>query len=111
MTTRLLGIPIVYTQLLSLSLSRCVPVYLIFRSMMDRYLRPETAICQVVQFERLLNYNNQKMPFASAAIGRVYRNEISPRAQLLRTRYDATMNLSLTLSLSLSLSLSSSTRY
>ncbi|CAG8747915.1 3080_t:CDS:2, partial [Ambispora leptoticha] len=50
------------------------------------YLRPETAQGQFLNFKRLLEFNNEKMPFASASIGRSFRNEISPRAGLLRVR-------------------------
>ncbi|KAJ1767346.1 Glycine--tRNA ligase 1, mitochondrial [Coemansia sp. RSA 1843] len=50
------------------------------------YLRPETAQGQFVNFARLLEFNNQKMPFASAMVGRSFRNEISPRSGLLRVR-------------------------
>ena len=34
----------------------------------------------------LLYYNGGKLPFAAAQIGQSYRNEISPRAGLLRVR-------------------------
>ncbi|KAF9167842.1 Glycine--tRNA ligase 1, mitochondrial [Actinomortierella ambigua] len=50
------------------------------------YLRPETAQGQFLNFKRLLEYNNDRMPFASAQIGRSFRNEISPREGLLRVR-------------------------
>jgi glycyl-tRNA synthetase len=50
------------------------------------YLRPETAQGQFLNFSKLLEFNQQQMPFASASIGRSYRNEISPRAGLLRVR-------------------------
>ncbi|OMJ22408.1 putative glycine-tRNA ligase [Smittium culicis] len=50
------------------------------------YLRPETAQSQFVNFSRLLEFNNQKMPFASAMVGKSFRNEISPRSGLLRVR-------------------------
>lgn len=50
------------------------------------FLRPETAQGQFVNFKRLLECNNDKMPFASAMIGRSFRNEISPRSGLLRVR-------------------------
>ncbi|BFZ59366.1 Glycine--tRNA ligase 1, mitochondrial [Saitoella coloradoensis] len=50
------------------------------------YLRPETAQGQFLNFNKLLEYNNAKMPFASASIGKSFRNEISPRAGLLRVR-------------------------
>lgn len=50
------------------------------------YLRPETAQGQFLNFSKLLECNNLKMPFASASIGKSFRNEISPRAGLLRVR-------------------------
>jgi glycyl-tRNA synthetase len=50
------------------------------------YLRPETAQGHFVNFSRLLEFNNGRIPFASAQIGRSFRNEISPRAGLLRVR-------------------------
>ncbi|KAL7753635.1 Glycine--tRNA ligase 1, mitochondrial [Sorochytrium milnesiophthora] len=50
------------------------------------YLRPETAQGQFVNFGRLLEFNNGRMPFASAQIGRSFRNEISPRQGLIRVR-------------------------
>ncbi|PSK56010.1 hypothetical protein B9Z65_4888 [Elsinoe australis] len=50
------------------------------------YLRPETAQGQFLNFRKLLDYNNNSMPFASASVGKSYRNEISPRAGLLRVR-------------------------
>lgn len=50
------------------------------------FLRPETAQGQFTNFKRLLECNNDRMPFASAQIGKSFRNEISPRAGLLRVR-------------------------
>eukprot|EP00559_Dactyliosolen_fragilissimus_P006532 CAMPEP_0184861516 /NCGR_PEP_ID=MMETSP0580-20130426/6184_1 /TAXON_ID=1118495 /ORGANISM="Dactyliosolen fragilissimus" /LENGTH=726 /DNA_ID=CAMNT_0027359043 /DNA_START=110 /DNA_END=2290 /DNA_ORIENTATION=- len=50
------------------------------------YLRPETAQGLFVNFKRLLDANAQKMPFAAAQIGLGFRNEIAPRAGLLRVR-------------------------
>mmetsp|Transcript_29931 Transcript_29931/g.39331 ORF Transcript_29931/g.39331 Transcript_29931/m.39331 type:complete len:738 (-) Transcript_29931:294-2507(-) len=50
------------------------------------YLRPETAQGLFVNFKRLLDFNGQKMPFAAAQIGLGFRNEISPRAGLIRVR-------------------------
>ena len=50
------------------------------------YLRPETAQGQFLNFSKLLEFNQQGMPFASASIGKSGRNEISPRAGLLRVR-------------------------
>lgn len=43
------------------------------------YLRPETAQGIFVNFRRLLDYNNGKMPFAAAQIGTGFRNEIHPK--------------------------------
>ncbi|KAJ7176560.1 hypothetical protein C8R46DRAFT_889415 [Mycena filopes] len=50
------------------------------------FLRPETAQGHFLNFSRLLEFNNGRVPFASAQIGRAFRNEISPRAGLLRVR-------------------------
>mmetsp|Transcript_6700 Transcript_6700/g.18764 ORF Transcript_6700/g.18764 Transcript_6700/m.18764 type:complete len:690 (+) Transcript_6700:167-2236(+) len=50
------------------------------------FLRPETAQGIFVNFRDLLFYNGGKLPFAAAQIGNSYRNEISPRAGLLRVR-------------------------
>ncbi|KND86385.1 putative glycine--tRNA ligase [Tolypocladium ophioglossoides CBS 100239] len=50
------------------------------------YLRPETAQGQFLNFRKLLEFNQGAMPFASASIGKSYRNEISPRSGLLRVR-------------------------
>ena len=50
------------------------------------YLRPETAQGIFVNFPRLLRYNGGKMPFAVAQIGTGFRNEITPKNMLLRTR-------------------------
>jgi len=50
------------------------------------FLRPETAQGLFVNFKRLLDYNNQKVPFAAAQIGLGFRNEIAPKNGLLRVR-------------------------
>ena len=50
------------------------------------YLRPETAQGLFVNFKRLIDFNAQKMPFAAAQVGLGFRNEISPKAGLLRVR-------------------------
>jgi glycyl-tRNA synthetase len=50
-------------------------------------LRPETAQGMFVNFKRLLEFNQSKLPFAAAQIGNSFRNEISPRAGLLRVRF------------------------
>ncbi|XP_064647807.1 glycine--tRNA ligase-like [Lineus longissimus] len=50
------------------------------------FLRPETAQGIFVNFKRLLEFNQGKLPFAAAQIGAAFRNEISPRAGLIRVR-------------------------
>lgn len=50
------------------------------------FLRPETAQGMFMNFRRLLNFNGRKFPFAAAQVGTGFRNEISPRAGLLRVR-------------------------
>uniref|UniRef100_A0A7S2WQ73 glycine--tRNA ligase n=1 Tax=Mucochytrium quahogii TaxID=96639 RepID=A0A7S2WQ73_9STRA len=50
------------------------------------FLRPETAQGIFVNFKRLLDFNNGRVPFAAAQIGLGFRNEISPRAGLIRVR-------------------------
>lgn len=51
------------------------------------FLRLETAQGHFINFKKLLEHNNDRMPFASASIGKSFRNEISPRQGLLRVRY------------------------
>jgi len=50
------------------------------------FLRPETAQGIFVNFRDLLYYNGGKLPFAAAQVGQSFRNEIAPRAGLLRVR-------------------------
>lgn len=50
------------------------------------FLRPETAQGIFVNFKKLLEFNGGKTPFAAAQVGHAFRNEISPRAGLLRVR-------------------------
>ena len=50
------------------------------------FLRPETAQGIFTNFHKLLQYNNNKMPFAAAQVGHSFRNEIAPRGGLLRVR-------------------------
>lgn len=50
------------------------------------FLRPETAQGTFTNFNRLLDFNGGKLPFAVAQIGTVFRNEIAPRSGLLRVR-------------------------
>jgi glycyl-tRNA synthetase len=65
---------------------RIVSFCQIFPESPSSYLRPETAQGHFVNFQRLYEYNNSALPFASAQIGRSFRNEISPRNGLLRVR-------------------------
>lgn len=50
------------------------------------FLRPETAQGIFVNFKRLLEFNAGKTPFAAAQVGTGFRNEITPRNQLVRVR-------------------------
>ena len=50
------------------------------------YLRPETAQGPFVNFKIQHEILRKKMPIGLAMIGKAYRNEISPRNLLLRTR-------------------------
>jgi glycyl-tRNA synthetase len=50
------------------------------------YLRPETAQGIFVDFPRLKEYARGELPFGVTQIGRAYRNEISPRNAVVRTR-------------------------
>ncbi|KAI6196459.1 Diadenosine tetraphosphate synthetase [Aphelenchoides besseyi] len=50
------------------------------------YLRPETAQGIFINFKRLLEFNQGRLPFAAAQIGSGFRNEISPRQGLIRVR-------------------------
>jgi glycyl-tRNA synthetase len=50
------------------------------------FLRPETAQGIFLNFRRLIEFNNGKMPFAGAQIGIGFRNEIRPQQGLLRVR-------------------------
>lgn len=50
------------------------------------YLRPETAQGMFVSFPRVFNLMGRKLPLGIAQIGKVGRNEISPRQGLIRLR-------------------------
>ncbi len=52
----------------------------------EGYLRPETAQGIFLNFQRLLRFNRDKLPFGIIQIGKAYRNEISPRKSLIRLR-------------------------
>ena len=50
------------------------------------YLRPETAQGIFTDFNRLLRFYRDHLPFGVVQIGKAYRNEISPRQGVLRLR-------------------------
>ncbi len=50
------------------------------------YLRPETAQNIFTAFGRLVWFYRNRLPFGVAQIGKVYRNEISPRQGVIRLR-------------------------
>lgn len=50
------------------------------------YLRPETAQGIFVNFNNVLNSYRIKIPFGIAQIGKAFRNEITPRQFVFRTR-------------------------
>eukprot|EP00996_Jenningsia_fusiforme_P002044 NODE_288_length_2520_cov_94.125860_g265_i0.p1 GENE.NODE_288_length_2520_cov_94.125860_g265_i0~~NODE_288_length_2520_cov_94.125860_g265_i0.p1 ORF type:complete len:653 (-),score=139.37 NODE_288_length_2520_cov_94.125860_g265_i0:128-2086(-) len=50
------------------------------------YLRPELAQGIFMNFKRMLEFNNGRMPFAGATTGTAFRNEIAPRGGLMRLR-------------------------
>jgi glycyl-tRNA synthetase len=50
------------------------------------YLRPETAQGMFVNFENVLNSTRRRLPFGIAQIGRSFRNEITTRQFIFRTR-------------------------
>lgn len=74
------------------ALTKAYPFNLMFQTsigpsgLMPGYLRPETAQGIFVNFKRLMEYMGGKLPFACAQVGLSFRNEISPKAGLLRVR-------------------------
>ncbi len=50
------------------------------------YLRPETAQGMFVNFENVLNSTRRRLPFGIAQIGKAFRNEITTRQFIFRTR-------------------------
>lgn len=52
----------------------------------EAYNRPETATTTYLQFKNYLNFFRDKLPFGVFQIGKAFRNEISPRQHLLRSR-------------------------
>jgi glycyl-tRNA synthetase len=52
----------------------------------EAYLRPETAQLIFINFKRVAQSSRKKLPFGIAQIGKVFRNEISPRNFVFRAR-------------------------
>jgi glycyl-tRNA synthetase len=52
----------------------------------EAYLRPETATTTYLLFPEYYRFFRTKMPFGVFQIGKAYRNEISPRQGVFRTR-------------------------
>jgi len=52
----------------------------------EAFLRPETATTTYLLFPEYYRFFRTKLPFAVFQIGKAYRNEISPRQSVLRTR-------------------------
>jgi glycyl-tRNA synthetase len=50
------------------------------------YLRPETAQGIFINFKNVLQFSRRKPPFGIAQIGKSFRNEITPRNFIFRTR-------------------------
>jgi glycyl-tRNA synthetase len=73
-------------------LSEALPFNLMFETQIGPtgtqrgFLRPETAQGIFINFRRLIDFNNGRMPFAAAQIGLGFRNEIHPKQGLLRVR-------------------------
>ena len=50
------------------------------------YLRPETAQAMFINFKNVLDTEHKKLPFGIAQIGKAFRNEITPRDFIFRSR-------------------------
>jgi glycyl-tRNA synthetase len=59
------------------------------------YMRPEAAQGMFVEFKRLSEFAREKVPFGVAQVGRVMRNEISPRQGPIRLREFTIMEVEL----------------
>ena len=57
------------------------------------YLRPETAQAIFAQFKNVLETSRQKVPFGIAQIGKAFRNEVTPRNFIFRSREFEQMEL------------------
>ncbi len=59
----------------------------------EAYLRPETCQSIFTQFKNVLTVSRQKVPFGIAQIGKSFRNEITPRNYIFRSREFEQMEL------------------
>ena len=57
------------------------------------YLRPETAQAIFVQFKNVMDSSRVKVPFGIGQIGKAFRNEITPRNYIFRSREFEQMEL------------------
>ena len=57
------------------------------------YLRPETAQSIFTNFKNIIDCTSRKLPFGIAQIGKVFRNEITPRNFIFRVREFEQMEL------------------
>lgn len=57
------------------------------------YLRPETCQAIFVNFEQVRTVSRQKIPFGIAQIGKAFRNEVTPRNFIFRSREFEQMEL------------------
>jgi glycyl-tRNA synthetase len=57
------------------------------------YLRPETAQAIFAQFKNVLETSRQRVPFGIAQIGKAFRNEVTPRNFIFRSREFEQMEL------------------
>ncbi len=52
----------------------------------DAYIRPETATTTYLPFKNFYDFFRKKLPFGVFQIGKAFRNEVSPRQNILRMR-------------------------
>lgn len=57
------------------------------------YLRPETAQAIFAQFKNVVETSRQKVPFGVAQTGKAFRNEVTPRNYIFRSREFEQMEL------------------
>ncbi|MFM2082129.1 MAG: hypothetical protein RL380_820 [Verrucomicrobiota bacterium] len=57
------------------------------------YLRPETAQAIFAQFKNVLDTSRQRVPFGIGQIGKAFRNEVTPRNFIFRSREFEQMEL------------------